>query len=107
MSQSKLVAKETNLPEIYKLLFSMISLFIPNVLLFEIRKVMALPPDLQEEINKFRVEGFAETYFNAHKRGLFRRRIPVDKLLEFQKVYILSSYLSHCLLSICPISLTW
>ncbi|CAG8490713.1 6207_t:CDS:10 [Paraglomus brasilianum] len=48
-------------------------------------KVMALPPDLQEEINKFRVEGFAEKYFNTHKKGIFRRRIPVDKLLEFQR----------------------
>ncbi|CAG8575102.1 10612_t:CDS:10 [Paraglomus occultum] len=48
-------------------------------------KVMALPSDLQEEINKFRVEGFAEKYFNEHKRGIFRRRIPFCKLLEFQK----------------------
>nr|CAG8434818.1 933_t:CDS:2 [Entrophospora candida] len=49
------------------------------------REVMTLPPELQNEINKFSIDGFARKYFVTHKKGIFRRRVPVEKMLLFQK----------------------
>ncbi|CAG8669589.1 4202_t:CDS:2, partial [Cetraspora pellucida] len=48
-------------------------------------EVMTLPAELQQDINKFRIDGFARKYFNTHKKGIFRRKVPVEKMLLFQK----------------------
>ncbi|CAG8561530.1 10944_t:CDS:10 [Dentiscutata erythropus] len=48
-------------------------------------EVMTLPAELQQDINKFRIDGFARKYFNTHKKGIFRRKVPVEKMLKFQK----------------------
>lgn len=49
-----------------------------------IRKPM-LPVGLQQEINKFAIDGFAQKYFSTHKRGLFRRRVPMNEMLKWTK----------------------
>ncbi|CAG8733567.1 6552_t:CDS:2, partial [Funneliformis caledonium] len=48
-------------------------------------EVMTLPPELQKDINQFRIDGFARKYFNTHKKGIFRKKVPVEKMLLFQK----------------------
>ncbi|CAB4376882.1 unnamed protein product [Rhizophagus irregularis] len=48
-------------------------------------EVITLPPELQEDISKFRIDGFARKYFTTHKKGIFRRKVPVEKMLLFQK----------------------
>ncbi|KAG0362175.1 hypothetical protein BGZ54_008754 [Gamsiella multidivaricata] len=45
----------------------------------------ALPAELQSSISQFRIAGFAEKYFSTHKKGLFRRRVPMEKMLLHQK----------------------
>ncbi|KAJ3318115.1 hypothetical protein HDU76_000932 [Blyttiomyces sp. JEL0837] len=44
-----------------------------------------LPADLQRHINQFRIDGFAKKYFAEHRKGIFRRKVPVEKMLLFQK----------------------
>ena len=40
-----------------------------------------------EDIQQFQVEDFAKRYFSTHRAGfLFRRRIPVEQLMTWQKV---------------------
>ncbi|KAI1320344.1 hypothetical protein EDD11_001145 [Mortierella claussenii] len=45
----------------------------------------ALPAELQTSISQFRIAGFAEKYFSTHKKGLFRRKVPMEKMLLHQK----------------------
>ncbi|KAL1920456.1 uncharacterized protein VTP21DRAFT_833 [Calcarisporiella thermophila] len=40
-----------------------------------------LPEDLANDINQFRIDGFAKKYFSTHKKGIFRRRVPVEEML--------------------------
>ena len=58
----------------------------------EIKKESAdspsLPGDLQEDINRFQLVGYAEQYFETHKRGIFRRQVPVKEMLCWTKVCI-------------------
>lgn len=44
-----------------------------------------LPVGLQQEINRFAIDGFAQKYFSTHKRGLFRRRVPMNEMLKWTK----------------------
>ncbi|KAG0243294.1 hypothetical protein BGW41_002479 [Actinomortierella wolfii] len=44
-----------------------------------------LPADLQSSISQFRIAGFAQKYFATHKKGIFRRKVPVEKMLLHQK----------------------
>ncbi|KAG0308763.1 hypothetical protein BGZ98_006938 [Dissophora globulifera] len=44
-----------------------------------------LPAELQSSISQFRIAGFAQKYFSTHKKGLFRRRVPMEKMLLHQK----------------------
>ncbi|ORZ35798.1 hypothetical protein BCR44DRAFT_35437 [Catenaria anguillulae PL171] len=44
-----------------------------------------LPPDLRSELERFQIDGFAKKFFREHKRGIFRRRVPVEKLLVWSK----------------------
>ncbi|KAI9488224.1 hypothetical protein BDB00DRAFT_849422 [Zychaea mexicana] len=48
-------------------------------------KRMMLPTSLQHDINQFAIDGFAQKYFATHKRGLFRRRVPMKEMLEWTK----------------------
>ncbi|RUS18343.1 hypothetical protein BC937DRAFT_88864 [Endogone sp. FLAS-F59071] len=41
----------------------------------------ALPSALQNDINQFAIDGFARQYFSKHKKGIFRRRVPVEEML--------------------------
>lgn len=50
-----------------------------------------LPAGLQQEINKFAIDGFAKKYFSTHKRGLFRRRVPMNEMLKWTKVCYISA----------------
>ncbi|KAJ1981639.1 hypothetical protein H4R35_000638 [Dimargaris xerosporica] len=42
-----------------------------------------LPEALQQDIAMFQIDGFAKSYFSTHKRGLFRRRVPLHEMLRF------------------------
>ncbi|KAI9223041.1 hypothetical protein BC828DRAFT_403499 [Blastocladiella britannica] len=44
-----------------------------------------MPVDLRAQLSQFRISGFAQKYFREQKRGLFRRRVPVEKLLVWTK----------------------
>ncbi|KAF9414141.1 hypothetical protein BGZ94_000509 [Podila epigama] len=44
-----------------------------------------LPAELQSSISQFRIAGFAQKYFSTHKKGLFRRKVPMEKMLLHQK----------------------
>lgn len=44
-----------------------------------------LPMGLQQEINRFAIDGFAKKYFSTHKRGLFRRKVPMTEMLKWTK----------------------
>ncbi|KAJ1551379.1 hypothetical protein HK096_000378 [Nowakowskiella sp. JEL0078] len=48
-------------------------------------EVKTLPKDLQIHINQFQIDGFAKKYFAQHRRGIFRRTVPVEKMLQWQK----------------------
>ncbi|KAK3842836.1 MAG: hypothetical protein J3R72DRAFT_367515 [Linnemannia gamsii] len=45
----------------------------------------SLPAELQSSISQFRIAGFAQKYFSTHKKGLFRRRVPMERMLLHQK----------------------
>ncbi|GAA5817066.1 hypothetical protein MFLAVUS_010603 [Mucor flavus] len=44
-----------------------------------------LPVGLRQEINRFAIDGFAHKYFSTHKRGLFRRRVPMNEMLKWTR----------------------
>ncbi|KAI8388521.1 uncharacterized protein BYT42DRAFT_237779 [Radiomyces spectabilis] len=44
-----------------------------------------LPAGLRQDINQFAIDGFAKKYFATHKRGLFRRRVPMNEMLQWTK----------------------
>lgn len=44
-----------------------------------------LPEGLQQEINRFAIDGFAQKFFATHKKGLFRRRVPMEEMLRWTK----------------------
>lgn len=67
------------------------NILIPFLSRFKNREVITLPPELQEDISKFRIDGFARKYFTTHKKGIFRRKVPVEKMLLFQKVIIINT----------------
>ncbi|CEP13381.1 hypothetical protein [Parasitella parasitica] len=48
-------------------------------------KKPTLPMGLQQEINQFAIDGFAKKYFSTHKRGLFRRKVPMTEMLKWTK----------------------
>jgi len=38
-----------------------------------------------DNISKFQIEGFAQQYFMDHRTGIFRRKVPIEKLLVWSK----------------------
>jgi len=51
----------------------------------------SLPDDLKVDINLFQLAGYAEKYFETHKRGIFRRQVPVKEMLCWSKEVIPTS----------------
>lgn len=52
-----------------------------------VRDHRTLPRDLAEDIQQFGVSEFAKRYFSRHRTGLiFKRRVPVEELMVWQKV---------------------
>ncbi|KAJ3038608.1 hypothetical protein HDV00_000452 [Rhizophlyctis rosea] len=45
----------------------------------------ALPMDLKQQLTQFQLDGFAKKYFSEHRRGIFRRKVPVEKMMVYQK----------------------
>jgi hypothetical protein len=46
---------------------------------------ISLPADLKSHIESFQIDGYAKKYFGEHRKGIFRRRVPVEEMLKFQK----------------------
>ncbi|RUS26185.1 hypothetical protein BC938DRAFT_471108 [Jimgerdemannia flammicorona] len=44
-----------------------------------------LPSELQLDITQFAIDGFARQYFSKHKKGIFRKRVPVEEMLCWSK----------------------
>lgn len=63
----------------------------PSVVYAFIRR---LPADLKEQIESFNMEGFGKKNFSTHKRGFFRRRVPMSSMLTWTKDAIPSPILS-------------
>ncbi|KAH8549091.1 Rho GTPase activation protein [Umbelopsis sp. PMI_123] len=49
------------------------------------RGTPTLPVNLQREITQFAIDGFAKKYFSTHKKGLFRRKVPMEQMLQWTK----------------------
>ncbi|KAJ3151898.1 hypothetical protein HK101_001854 [Irineochytrium annulatum] len=49
----------------------------------EITKI--LPSELKKHIMQFQIDGFAKKYFAEHRKGIFRRKVPLEKMLMYQK----------------------
>ena len=45
--------------------------------------------DLKSKIEQFRIQGFAQTYFSKQTSGLFRKKVPIEQMLKYQKVIYL------------------
>ncbi|ORZ15334.1 hypothetical protein BCR42DRAFT_416883 [Absidia repens] len=45
----------------------------------------SLPDELRQDIKQFAIDGFAKKYFSTHKKGLFRRRVPMTEMLQWTK----------------------
>ncbi|KAI9297276.1 hypothetical protein K502DRAFT_301114 [Neoconidiobolus thromboides FSU 785] len=43
----------------------------------------SLPPGLKQDINQFQIDGFAKRFFSTHKKGLFRKKVPLEKMLTW------------------------
>lgn len=43
----------------------------------------ALPVSIADQINSFQLENFAKKYFDQHKKGVFRRQIPIKRMLRW------------------------
>lgn len=51
------------------------------------RTYPVLPDDLASDIQQFSETQFARQYFSTHRSGfIFRRRIPVEQMMTWQKV---------------------
>jgi hypothetical protein len=44
-----------------------------------------LPDDLKFDISQFKIDGYAKKYFAVQRRGIFRRKVPLKKVLVYQK----------------------
>lgn len=51
------------------------------------RPYPTLPQDLQMDIQQFSESDYAKQYFSTYRSGfIFRRRVPVEQLMTWQKV---------------------
>ncbi|KAJ3304423.1 hypothetical protein HDV03_002767 [Kappamyces sp. JEL0829] len=44
-----------------------------------------MPLNLKNDISQFKIDGFAKKYFTTQRKGLFRRKVPMAKMLVYQK----------------------
>ncbi|KAJ3412729.1 hypothetical protein HDV05_000299 [Chytridiales sp. JEL 0842] len=44
-----------------------------------------LPSELLQHIRQFQMDGFAKKYFAEHRKGILRRKVPVEKMLVYSK----------------------
>ncbi|RKP10231.1 Rho GTPase activation protein [Thamnocephalis sphaerospora] len=50
------------------------------------RNPTSLPTDLRDDpMLQFQIDGFAKKHFAIHKKGIFRRKVPVEKMLQWTK----------------------
>jgi hypothetical protein len=42
--------------------------------------------ELKDDISQFKIDGYARQYFSVQRKGIFRRKVPIEKMLEYQKV---------------------
>jgi hypothetical protein len=47
-----------------------------------------LSPELSAQIRQFSIDGFAKQYFAEHRKGIFRRRVPLEKMLRHSKSHL-------------------
>lgn len=47
--------------------------------------ITPLSPELSAQIKQFSIDGFAKKYFGEHRRGFLRRKVPLEKMVVFQK----------------------
>jgi hypothetical protein len=53
-----------------------------------------LPNDLASDIQQFIESDFAKQYFSTHREGfIFKRKVPIEQLMTWQKVHFSSSAL--------------
>jgi tRNA(Glu) U13 pseudouridine synthase TruD len=50
-----------------------------------------LPEELKKAIENFKIDGYAKKYFGTQRKGIFRKKVPLEKMLVYQKVIL--SYL--------------
>lgn len=74
--------------------FSTINLAATKAMSLPAQNPVALPLDLQNEIMQFKLEGYAKKYFGTQRKGLFRRKVPIEKMLLYQKDQINSPLLT-------------
>ncbi|KAI9275328.1 Rho GTPase activation protein [Sporodiniella umbellata] len=43
----------------------------------------SLPNSLQNDIAQFAIDGYAQKYFTTHKKGLFRRRVTMNEMMQW------------------------
>jgi len=69
----------------------------PHVLLPQLSDLgtPALPQTIKEEINLFQLEGYAAHFFRQKKHGVFRKKIPVQELLQWTDEPLKGSLLVH------------
>lgn len=48
---------------------------------------LSIPLDLRNDIQQFKIEGYASKFFSTQRKGLFRRKVPIQEMLEYQKVF--------------------
>lgn len=56
-------------------------------------KDCGLPANLLNEIEKFNFEGYAQKHFAKHRKGIFRRKMPIEKMMVYQKGTITAALL--------------
>lgn len=45
----------------------------------------SLPRELKHNISEFKLDGFASKYFSQHRKGIFRRKVPIEQMLVYHK----------------------
>eukprot|EP01137_Pigoraptor_chileana_P021021 Opistho-2@84196 len=44
-----------------------------------------MPDSLKDDISSFKMDGYASKFFGVHKKGLFRRKVPIKSMLQWTK----------------------
>lgn len=68
---------------------------VPSQSLKQSRLHPLLPFEISTQIQDFRTGDFAQKYFATKRTGMLRQRVPVERLLEWQRTPITSPLLVH------------